>query len=51
MKSRRLWEEPDLEALLVDEIMEPVLRSAKLTRDELRRKLNEIALRLYIAAC
>jgi hypothetical protein len=47
LKFRRPCEEPGLEALLGDEIMEPVLRSAKLTR----RKLNEIALRLYIAAC
>lgn len=35
--------EPDLEDLLRDEIMEPVMRSAHVTRDDLRRQLSDIA--------
>ena len=38
--------EPDLEELLDDEIMEPVMRSAHVTRDELRRQLSGIARRV-----
>ena len=37
--------EPDLEDLLDDEIMEPVLRSAHVTRDDLRRQLSRVAQR------
>ena len=35
--------EPNLDDLLDDEIMEPVLRSARVTRDELRRELSRVA--------
>lgn len=35
--------EPNLDDLLNDEIMEPVLRSANVTRDELRRELSRVA--------
>jgi hypothetical protein len=35
--------EPNLEELLDDEIMEPVLRSAHVTRDDLRRQLSRVA--------
>lgn len=35
--------EPNLDDLLDDEIMEPVLRSAHVTRDELRRELSRVA--------
>ena len=38
--------EPDLEELLDDEIKEPVMRSAHVTRDELRRQLASIARRV-----
>jgi hypothetical protein len=41
-------EEPGLEDLLEDEMMELVARSANLTRDELRRHLSEIALRVHM---
>jgi hypothetical protein len=37
--------EPDLEELLDDDIMEPVLRSAHVTRDDLRRQLSRVARR------
>ena len=37
--------EPNLDDLLDDEIMEPVLRSAHVTRDELRRELSRVAQR------
>lgn len=37
--------EPDLEELLRDEIMEPVMRSAHVTRDDLRRQLSDLAQR------
>ncbi|GEM_PF-5597396 len=45
---RCLRDEPDLEALLGDEIMESVMRSAGIDRDGLRRQLSEIALRLHV---
>ncbi|HEY3920045.1 MAG TPA: hypothetical protein VGL83_19800 [Stellaceae bacterium] len=35
--------EPDLEELLHDDIMEPVMRSAHVTREDLRRQLQAIA--------
>ncbi|MDE2167789.1 MAG: hypothetical protein KGJ66_15810 [Alphaproteobacteria bacterium] len=41
-------DEPSLEALLADKIMEPVLRSAHLDRASLRRQLSEVALRVYV---
>jgi len=41
-------DEPDLEELLSDAIMEPVMRSAHVDRDQLRRQLSEIALRVYV---
>jgi hypothetical protein len=41
-------DEPDLEELLADAIMEPVMRSAHVDRDQLRRQLSEIALRVYV---
>jgi len=41
-------DEPGLEELLADEIMEPVMRSAHVDRDQLRRQLSEIALRVYV---
>ncbi|HLI22706.1 MAG TPA: hypothetical protein VKV32_16410 [Stellaceae bacterium] len=37
--------EPDLEDLLCDDIMEPVMRSAHVTRDDLRRQLSDLAQR------
>lgn len=37
--------EPDLEELLRDDIMEPVMRSAHVTRDDLRRQLSDLAQR------
>lgn len=37
--------EPDLEELLRDDIMEPVMRSARVTRDDLRRQISCIAQR------
>lgn len=42
------WDEPSLDELLADEIMEPVMRSAHLDRAQLRRQLSEIALRVYV---
>lgn len=38
--------EPDLDELLADEIMEPIMRSARIGRDQLRRQLSAIALRI-----
>ena len=38
--------EPDLDELLADAIMEPVMRSAHIGRDQFRRQLAEIALRI-----
>jgi septum formation topological specificity factor MinE len=38
--------EPDLDELLADEIMEAVMRSAHIGRDQFRRHLAEIALRI-----
>lgn len=49
----RFWNvttEPTLEDLLDDEIMEVVVRSAGLSRGDLRRQLIEIARRLQPAA-
>ena len=46
MERQRLWDEPSLEELLGDEIMEVMLRSAKVTREELRHRITEIALRV-----
>jgi hypothetical protein len=37
--------EPDLEDLLRDDIMEPVMRSARVTRDDLRRQMSGLAQR------
>jgi hypothetical protein len=37
--------EPDLEELLRDDIMEPVMRSAHVTREDLRRQLSDLAQR------
>ena len=37
--------EPNLDDLLDDEIMESVLRSAHVTRDDLRRELSRVAQR------
>lgn len=37
--------EPNLEDLLRDDIMEPVMRSAHVTRDDLRRQMSGIAQR------
>lgn len=37
--------EPDLEELLRDDIMEPVMRSARVTRDDLRRQMSCVARR------
>lgn len=45
---RRGCDEPSLEALLADKIMEPVLRSAHLDRERLRQQLSEAALRVYV---
>jgi hypothetical protein len=42
---RLIWKEPSLEDLLADEIMDAIMRSAKLTRDELRHLIAEIARR------
>lgn len=49
LERQRLWDEPNLEELLGDEIMDVMLRSAKLTRDELRRMITEVALRVHLA--
>lgn len=41
------WDaEPDLDTLLADAIMEPILRSARTDRDQLRHQLATIALRI-----
>ncbi|MGH6973357.1 MAG: hypothetical protein ACRED6_01885 [Stellaceae bacterium] len=41
-------DEPGLDELLADEIMDPVTRSAHLDRERLRQQLSEVALRIYI---
>lgn len=38
--------EPHPDELLADEIMEPVMRSAHIGRDQFRHQLSEVALRL-----
>lgn len=42
----RLTEEPGLEDLLDDKVIEPVMRSAGVDPVELRRQLSEVAYRL-----
>jgi len=42
------WDEPSLDELLADEIMDAVTRSAHLDRERLRRQLSEVALRVYV---
>lgn len=42
------WDEPSLDELLADEIMDPIIRSAHLDRERLRRQLSEVALRVYV---
>ncbi len=44
------WDEPSLDELLADEIMDRVTRSAHLDREQLRRQLSEIALRVHVKA-
>lgn len=39
--------EPNLEELLADDLMEPVMRSAQIDRNQIRRQLSEMALRVY----
>jgi hypothetical protein len=39
-------DEPDLDDLLADEIMVPVMRSAHIDRERLRRQLVEVASRV-----
>ena len=41
-----LRSEPGLDELLADEIMEPILRSAQVDREQLCRQLFELALRI-----
>lgn len=41
-------DEPGLDELLADEIMDPVTRSTPLDRERLRLQLSEVALRVYI---
>lgn len=41
-------DEPGLDELLADEIMDPVTRSARLDRERLRQQLSEVALRVYV---
>jgi hypothetical protein len=40
--------EPSIEELLADEIMDPVARSAGMSREELRSKVMEIARRIAL---
>lgn len=42
------WDEPGLDELLTDEIVDPVTRSAHLDRARLRQQMSEIALRIYV---
>jgi hypothetical protein len=44
-RTLNMGHEPDLEDLLDDDIMDPVLRSAHVTRDDLRRQLSRVARR------
>lgn len=46
MSRWRLAGEPDLEELLGDEVMTPVVRSAGMSHDELRRQLSDVGRRL-----
>ncbi len=46
MSRWRLAGEPDLEELLSDELMGPVVRSAGVSHEELRRLLSDISRRL-----
>ncbi len=46
MSRWRLAGEPDLEELLGDDVMEPVVRSAGVSYEELRRQLSDISRRL-----
>ena len=41
-------DEPSLDELLADEIMDPITRSANLDRERLRQQLSEVALRVYV---
>lgn len=41
-------DEPGLDELLADEIMDPVTRSARFDRERLRQQLSEVALRVYV---
>jgi hypothetical protein len=46
MSRWRMAGEPDLEELLGDEVMTPVVRSAGVSHEELRRQLSDIGRRL-----
>jgi len=46
MSRWRLAGEPDLEELLGDDVMGPVVRSAGVSYEELRRQLSDISRRL-----
>lgn len=48
LNCRRGWDEPSLDELLADEILDPVMRSAHLDRARLRQQLSEVALRVYV---
>ena len=50
MRSWRMIGEPSLKDLLGDDIMDPVMRSAGVSGDDLRRTLAELARRLDPAA-
>lgn len=46
MSRWRLAGEPDLDELLGDEVMTPVVRSAGMSHEELRRQLSDLGRRL-----
>ncbi len=46
MRTWRMTGEPSLKELLADDIMAPVMRSAGVSGDELRRSLADLARRL-----
>lgn len=46
MRTWRMTGEPSLKELLGDDIMDPVMRSAGVSGEELRRRLAELAQRL-----
>lgn len=50
MRIWRMTGEPSLKELLSDEIMDPVMRSAGVNGEELRRRLADLARRLEPAA-